>query len=67
MSEEEQPLKPLQVRTFDSFEEADRADLEESWAKTPEERLAELEYLRSQMYPDGIPPRLQRTITFAER
>jgi hypothetical protein len=41
------------VRVFNSFEEADQADREYWWSKTPEERLRELERLRQLNYGYG--------------
>lgn len=52
--------------TIQTREEAAQADRQANWAKTPQERLAEVEFLRQQRYPHGIAPRLQRTIEFVE-
>ena len=52
------------TRTFQitTREEAAQADRQAEWAKTPRQRLADTEFLRSQRYPGGITPRLQRTV-----
>ena len=56
------------VRSFSSFEEADRAVREERWALTPQQRVEHTEWLRSQKYPDArTPPRLQRVFGVAFR
>lgn len=52
--------------TLTTREDAARADREANWAKTPQQRLAEVEFLRAQRYPGGIAPRLQRVIEFVE-
>lgn len=41
------------IRKFDSFEQAEAADVEEDLAMTPEERIAIVLELRSRMYPDA--------------
>jgi hypothetical protein len=54
---------------FASFEEADRAEREYWWSRTPAERLRELERLRqlNYGYGQGRPlPRLQRVLKVAE-
>lgn len=49
--------------SFSSFQEADDADRQERWSMSRLERLALLEYLRRQMYPNGkSAPRLQRIL-----
>ncbi len=53
--------------TIQTREEAAQADRRANWAKTPQERLAEVEFLRQQKYPGGIAPRLQRVTEFIER
>lgn len=53
--------------TLTTHADAARADREANWAKTPQERLAEVEFLRAQRYPGGTAPRLQRTLEFIER
>ncbi|MBB5234848.1 hypothetical protein HNQ09_002291 [Deinococcus budaensis] len=57
------------VRTIQTTtrEEAERADREANWAKTPQERLAEVEFLRAQRYPGGVAPRFQRIFEIAQR
>jgi hypothetical protein len=51
------------VETFDSFTAADDATRREYWMMTMEQRLAILEQLRMQAYPDGqTAPRLQRVL-----
>ncbi|GBF07470.1 hypothetical protein DAERI_140131 [Deinococcus aerius] len=57
------------VRTIQATtrEEAERADREANWAKTPQERLAEVEFLRAQRYPGGVAPRFQRVLEIAQR
>jgi hypothetical protein len=53
----------LTVQTFDSFSAADEATRREYWSMTMHQRLAILEELRRQVYPDGqTPPRLQRVL-----
>ena len=55
------------VATLDTFEAADRADREERWAMTPQERLAAMELLRRVRYPDGrTAPRLERVLESVE-
>ena len=56
------------TRTFQitTREEAAQADRQAEWAKTPRQRLADMEVLRAQRYPNGTPPRLQRTVEFVE-
>ena len=56
------------IRTFQisTREEAAQADRQAEWAKTPQQRLTDMEFLRAQRYPDGIAPRLQRTIELVE-
>ena len=50
-------------QTFDSFSAADEATRREYWNMTMQQRLAILEELRKQAYPDGqTPPRLQRIL-----
>ncbi|ALW87611.1 hypothetical protein AUC44_00780 [Deinococcus actinosclerus] len=53
--------------TLTTHADAARADREANWAKTPQERLAEVEFLRAQRYPGGTAPRLQRTLEFVRR
>ena len=56
------------VAIYSSFEEADRADQQQRWSMSPQERLALLEELRSRLYPNReSPPRLQRTVEFVPR
>lgn len=57
------------VRTVQATtrEEAERADREANWAKTPQERLAEVEFLRTQRYPGGVAPSFQRVLEIVER
>ena len=51
----------MELAVFDTFEDAEKAEREERWKMTPEERMAILEQLRSYKYPDGkTAPRLQR-------
>ncbi|GHF59534.1 hypothetical protein HNQ07_003854 [Deinococcus metalli] len=52
--------------TLTTHADATRADREANWAKTPQQRLAEVEFLRFQRYPGGIAPRLQRVVEFVE-
>lgn len=49
-----------------SREEAAYADRLAEWAKTPQQRLADTEFLRCQRYPDGIAPRFQRVVELIE-
>lgn len=60
-------MKPQRSATFTTHEQAARADWEANWAKTPQQRLVELEFLRRQRYPNGVAPRLKRVIEFIER
>lgn len=51
------------VQTFDSFSAAEEATRREYWSMTRQQRLAILEELRRQVYPDGqTPPRFQRVL-----
>lgn len=60
-------MKLQRTVTFSTHADAAREDRLANWAKTPQERLREVEFLRSQRYPGGIAPRLQRVIEFIER
>lgn len=55
-------------RTFHitTREEDVQADRRSEWAKTPQQRLADMEFLRAQRYPNGIAPRLTRTLEVVE-
>ncbi len=56
------------LRHFNTFEEAEQADLEENWAMSPLERLALVETLRQKLFGyDPLTNRLPRPLTFAER
>ena len=59
MATEMQMIRTFQITTR---EEAAQADRRSEWAKTPRQRLADMEFLRAQRYPGGITPRLQRTV-----
>ena len=63
MAAEMQMIRTFQITTR---EEAAQADRRSEWAKTPRQRLADMEFLRAQRYPDGIAPRLQRTVELVE-
>ena len=63
MAAEMQIIRTFQITTR---EEAAQADRQAEWAKTPRQRLADMEFLRVQRYPNGITPRLQRTAEFVE-
>ena len=63
MAAEMQMIRTFQITTR---EEAEQADRQAEWAKTPRQRLADMEFLRAQRYPGGIAPRLQRTVEFVE-
>ena len=54
------------TRTFqiNTRKEAAQADRLAEWAKTPRQRLADMEVLRAQRYENGIAPRLQGTVEF---
>lgn len=52
--------------TLTTHADAARADREANWAKTPQERLAEVEFLRAQRYPGGVAPRMMRVIEFMQ-
>jgi hypothetical protein len=57
------------MRVFSSFEEADQADREYWWSRTPAERLRALERLRqlNYGYGKGRPlPRFQRVLKIAK-
>jgi hypothetical protein len=59
----------LKLRVFKSFEEADAAEREESWAMSPAERLRACEVLRqlNYGYGKGQPlPYLQRILKVVE-
>ena len=60
-------MEPRQLQVFTSFEDADRATREERWAMTPMQRLAILEQLRRDRYPNGNPPGFERVLEVAER
>lgn len=60
-------MKLQRTLTFTSHAQAAREDRPANWAKTPQERLAELDFLRRQRYPNGVAPRLQRVIEFVKR
>lgn len=60
-------MKLQRTLTIQTREEAALADRRANWAKTPQQRLAEMEFLRRQRYPGGTAPRLQRTVEFVER
>jgi len=58
-------LDTTTVRTFESFEDAERAEREYWWSRTPAQRLRELERLRqiNYGYGQGRPlPRFQRIL-----
>ncbi|PTA68816.1 hypothetical protein [Deinococcus arcticus] len=57
----------LRTLTLTSREDAARADQEANWAKTPQQRLAEIEFLRRQTYPERVAPRLERVLKMVER
>src|SRR6266550_2792441 len=64
------PKRRLQIRVFNSMQEADEADQKYWSSRTPEERLRELERLRQFGYGDGQGkphPRVQRTIRVTKR
>ena len=63
MAAEMQMLRTFQITTR---EEAVQADRQAEWAKTPRQRLADMEFLRAQRYPDGTAPRFQRTVELVE-
>ena len=52
------------IRTFQvtTREEAVQADRQAEWAKTPRQRLADMEFLRAQRYPHGIAPKIVKTV-----
>ena len=52
---------------FTSFEQADEADRQYWWSRTPQERLTALEVMRQVMYSyDPATTRLQRVLEVAE-
>jgi hypothetical protein len=55
------------VRIFQSFEEADAADIERDRKMTPEQRVAEVLQLRAWTYPDGTQQRLDRVYRIIQR
>ena len=63
MAVEMQMIRTSQITTR---EEAVQADRLSEWAKTPRQRLADMEVLRAQRYPDGTAPRLQRTVELVQ-
>jgi hypothetical protein len=57
------------LQTFDSFAEADKADREYWWSRSPAQRMRELERLRQLNWGYGKgkpPPKFQRTFRVAE-
>jgi hypothetical protein len=55
------------VRIFRSFEEADKADLEERMRMTPRERLRVMVELRDFRHPDAAQQRLVRVSRLLKR
>lgn len=55
------------IRKFDSFEQAEAADIEEDLAMTPEERIAIVLELRTRMYPDADQQGLARVYRLTQR
>jgi hypothetical protein len=60
-------LDKTKISIFSSFEEAERADEEYWFSRTPEERLAQLELLRRINYGDAATARLQRVLEIVDR
>ena len=60
-------LDRTKISIFSSFEEAERADEEYWFSRTPEERLEQVELLRRINYGDAATARLQRVFEIAER
>jgi hypothetical protein len=57
------------IKTYSSFEEAEQAEREYWWSRTPAERMRELERLRqfNYNYGQGRPrPKFQRAVRVAE-
>jgi hypothetical protein len=59
-------MRMKRVAEFSTPVDAEREDRAQEWAKTPQERLRDLEVLRQQRYPNGIAPRLQRIAELLE-
>lgn len=55
------------IRRFESFEQAEAADIEEELAMTPEERVALVLELRAMMYPDADQQGLARVYRITQR
>ena len=68
MDEYEFPkLDRTKISIFSSFEEAERADEEYWFSRTPEECLEQVELLRRINYGDAATARLQRVFEIVER
>jgi hypothetical protein len=55
------------IRKFDSFEQAEAADIDEDLAMTPEQRIAIVLELQARMYPDADQQGLTRVCRIAQR
>lgn len=63
MSRQPYKVDTSAVSTFSTFEDADRADREFWWSKTPKARLAALEFMRQVLYGyDPDTARIQKVI-----
>ena len=60
-------LDRTKISIFSSFEEAEKADEEYWFSRTPEERLEQVELLRRINYGDAATARLQRVFEIVER
>jgi len=59
-------MRVIRQASFSTHAEAEREDRARECAKTPQQRLRDLEQLRQQRYPNGITPRLQRVAELLE-
>lgn len=59
-------MKLQRTLTVQTREEAAKQGRQANWAKTPQQRLAEMEFLRRQRHPGGIAPS-QKVIEIVER
>ncbi len=55
------------IRTFDSFEAAEAAEIEEDLAMTPEQRVAIVLELQARIYPDADQQGFARVYRITQR
>lgn len=53
-------MRMIRQGSFKTRAQAEHDDRAHEWAKTPQERLRDLEVLRQQSYPNGVAPRMER-------